>query len=78
MTFTNGVSDDAVLVADGQDDYSWLANWNTGTFKISRVDGSYRAKKRLDFFGEELLFNNGIEVGDVITSNNGIEEMKML
>lgn len=74
MTFTNGVSDDAVLVADGQDDYSWLANWNTGTFKISRVDGSYRAKKRLDFFGEELLFNNGIEVGDVITLNNGIEE----
>lgn len=74
MTFTNGVSDDAVLVVDGQDDYSWLSGWNTGTFKIAKVDGSYRAKKRLDFFGEELLFNNGIEVGDVITLNNGIEE----
>lgn len=73
MNFVDGKSEDALLVVDGQDDYSWLANWNTGTFKISKVDGVYRAKKRLDFFGEELLFNNGIEAGDIITLVNGIE-----
>lgn len=74
MNFVDGVCEDATLVIDGEDDYSWLSDWNTGEFKISKVEGVYRAKKRLDFFGEELMLNNGIKAGDTITLNNGIEE----